>query len=484
MWNINNVNGIDRIGIAGFADMNKSEKPASAAINCTAPAFKGSAPYFSDSLALKTDEDKKMYKELLNSLDVKTKGKLEALLKTGRLMSRDSNDGSSTLENLYKIHTTPRVRGLDKEVILEETIKTLQNPFIITQNFGKIPEPLVPEVLENSKLDKITGIMGLNGSLVEKYVRSKSDTSNKNLTPEDLDVTSSGACVAASIEFNLADKKPAEFARYAEGLTNPSVSVKTKVKYSDIANSFLDSVNLLKSFNVDFKTKNWQEIEVDLKPDRNAIIRARVQNTFREPGSRSLIDVLMQSAFMQLGSESTYDSLTDKRYGAFNMNEKGLTEFEKNFAEAIVDNDGGKSSVTYQIVDDNARLVGYNFDTETTKKHLLDSLNAGYNVIIGITEVDDTSKIIGGHEITVIDKRVDEKGELYFICNDTDDNYEAPIEIRAVDLIPKIHHAGISNKVLSLPPIPDAGFELLKEYNNTKKHDYLYQNGFYRPVQA
>ncbi len=62
----------------------------------------------------------------------------------------------------------------------------------------------------------------------------------------------------------------------------------------------------------------------------------------------------MQSTFMQLGSENTYNSLTDKKHSEFNQNDSGLTEFEKNFVETIVDYDTPKISMTYQITDENA----------------------------------------------------------------------------------------------------------------------------------
>ena len=40
-------------------------------------------------------------------------------------------------------------------------------------------------------------------------------------------------------------------------------------------------------------------------------------------------------------------------------------------------------SVTYQTVDENARLVGYETDLGTLKRHLVSALNMGENVIIG-----------------------------------------------------------------------------------------------------
>lgn len=423
-------------------------------------------PFYSASSKIQEPEDKKMYKELYGFLDKEGKTNLDNLLKTGKLLSKNSNDGSSTLQNLYAIMIQPRAEGLDSQKIITETLRTLANPFIITQNFGQIPDFMVPGILAGEKFNSLTKGIGLSNNLAPHFMQTKYTGPVAASNPDDLNVVSSGTCVAASIEFNLADKKPAEYARYVAGLTSPDVAVKTRVKFQDIAPSMIDAVDLISKFGVENKELDWENIELTVRPDRNAIIRARVQSTCQKPGSRSSIDSLMQSTFMELGSANSYNSLTDKRFGGFNPNEKGLTEFEKNFAEAIVDNNGGKTSITYQIVDENACLKGYALDFETTQKHLLDSLNSGSNVIIGITEVDGTNKIIGGHEITVIGTRTDKKGELYFICNDTDDNYTGSIEIKAKDVIPKIHHAGILNKVLPPANQPEVGYILLNEYQS------------------
>lgn len=421
---------------------------------------------FTSASQLKTDEEQKMYKEIKKILSTKSKEQLNVLLSTGRLLNRNSNDKSSTLENLYKIATTPRIVNLDMAKILETTIATIANPFIINQNFGEIPDFMVEDVLNEEKRQELIKGIELNSTPRKNSTIAK--------TKEDLRVDASGSCVAASIEFNLADKKPAEYARYVEGLTSPAMAVKTTIKYSNIATNFVDAINFLNQFKVKYQPKNWEEVEITLHPDRSAIIRARVQNSYYKKGSRSTIDTLMQSTFMQLGSENTYNSITDKRYGEFNSNEKGLTEFEKNFTESIVDSESGKTSVTYQIVDDDAKLTGFFVDYETIKNQIMEALNTGTNIIIGITEVDDTQKIIGGHEITIIGSRTDVKGDLYFICNDTDDDYVGAIEIKAKDLIPKIHHAGIPNKILKIEEQEEIGYQLLREYKTSQLQSKMF----------
>jgi hypothetical protein len=420
---------------------------------------------FSDIFSVKkfdNKQEKAQYNELADSLSAVDRKNLEILLKTGRLLNKTSNDGSSTLENLYKILKNPRTKGLDPQKILSDTIQTLVNPYRITQNFGETPSLEAMKMFMEDKQQTLYKGLGLSSE--------KSKKPNDPESPEDLNIHNSACCVAASIEFNLADKRPAEFARYIEGLTGPDSSVKVKMHYSDISTNFVDALNILNQFHAKIKPLDWNSFEATVEPDREAIIRARVQATKQNPMERNVVDTLTQSAFMQLGSQATYNSLTDKRYGSFNTNDKGLTEYEKNFAETIVDNDGGKTSVTYQNVDETGRFTGYAADYNTVLTQLQKALESGSNVIIGITEIDETNKIVGGHEMTVKDIKKGSDDELYFVCNDTDDNYIGSVEIKAKDLIPKIHHAGIPTKILGKPEeVKDSGFELLRQYEKEHK---------------
>lgn len=425
-------------------DTQNNSAPKEQTQNYATPSSVNFQGWFSNigfNKGLKTPDDKVMYEELKSSLDFKGQNELEKLKKSGKLMDKSSNDESTTLKNLYKIIKTPRAQGLSTKNILLSTIETLNNPFIITQTFGDIP----PEE-------------------ANRIINKNSD--NQKLMPQDMNVEASGTCVAASMEFNLASKRPAEFARFVEGLSSEKGEVKSTIDAKNIATNTSSTIEYLNEFEVPYKILNWDKIQVTLRPDKDALSRAQVQTTHHDPGERSAIDTLLQSTFMEIGSEGTYNSLTDKRYGKFNSNEKGLTEFEKNVAEEIVFNKQ-KTSVIYQIVDNEARLTGYATDLETTKKHLLDSLANGNNIIIGITETDETGAIISGHEITVIGTQKDKNGQLLFICNDTDDNYDAPIVISEKDLLPKIHHAGIPTNVLP-QEIFDVGTQVLEEYNDLK----------------
>lgn len=428
--------------------------PVSNPINNTIPYN----PSFSAS-SLRTrfnsSEEKNKFNTINSMLDKSGRKQMKELLKSGILLNANSNDRSTVLDNLYKIAVDDRAVGLPAEVILKDTITILNDPYTITQQFGDIPK-------------------SMNSMLVDKYMddhkMNKDKLIPRKLAELDINVEHSGTCVASSIEFNLAKKMPAEFARFVEGISSPKMSVDKTIKLSNLTDNTLDSVWLLNAFEVPFKMDNFNNAHLTFAPDKNAIIRARMQVTNKDPNERSSVDVLMQSTFMQIGSQQTYDSLSDKRSGKFNQNDKGLIEFEKTFTESVVE-DKNKVSVTYQTVDENAKLVGYETDFETMKHQISDALNMGENVIIGYTQVDHNNEIINGHEITIIGQRYDKDGKLIFICNDTDDDIPNAVEYSADYLLPKIHHAGLPQAVVKDDvKLVENWVEGLKSYNEMKKN--------------
>ena len=387
---------------------------------------------------LVSNDEKAKYNKLNEIADKNTRKNLNILLKTGVLLNSDSNDKSTTLDNLYLIATTQRAQGLDNAVLLHDTVQTLAQPHVVTQQFGNIPKQFMAK----------TVALG-NG--------------------EDVNVEHSGTCPAASIEFNLAQKHPAEFARFANGLSSPEMSVKKTIKLSNLADNTLDAIWLLNAFEIPYKADNFNEAELTFAPDKNALVRAYFQTVDRDKLERSSIDVLMQSTFMNVGSQQSYNTLTDKRAGKFNQNPKGLIEFEKTFTESVVE-DKNKISVTYQKIDENAKLVGYETDFATMKKQITDALNMGDNVIIGYTQTDNTNTIVNGHEITIIGARTDKNGKMTFICHDTDDGQSKPVEYSEDFLLPKIHHAGLPQKVAEKDMnIKENWVEGLETYKELKK---------------
>lgn len=412
--------------------------------------FNAAKQVLNTRMELTSKDEKQKYTELLNILDKDSKKYLEVLLKRGILLNSDSNDHSTVLDNLYKIATTPRAEGLSAKGLLRDTILTIAYPPIITQQFGDIPEAYRNKAMQAN----------LNG---------ETNSIKRFIAENEIDVEHSGTCVAASIEFSLAEKMPAEFARFAEGLSSQNMAINKEIKLNNLADNTLDAIWLLNAFEIPYEAKDFDKAVLKFAPDKNAIIRAQIQTTHRDALERSPLDVLMQSTFMQIGSQQSYNTITDKRQGKFNQNDKGLIEFEKTFTESVVE-DKNKLSVTYQTVDENARLIGYETDLSTMKRHLVSALNEGENVIIGYTQVDRNNIIINGHEITIIGYKQNQDGKLTFICNDTDDGLSRPIEYSEDYLLPKIHHAALPKEIveadLNVTPNWVEGLNIYKDMKN------------------
>ena len=381
------------------------------------PSFTASA----DKTEVKPSKQKQI-QVIESQLDKETKIIFNKLLTNGVLDNNDSNDGSSVIDNLYKIATEPRFKGLSSEQVIKDVLKALANPFSITQKFGDIPE-----------------------EVAQQYQQA----TNQEFPEQAKNVISSD-CVVASIEFNLAYSKPAEFARFAEGLSSENFMVTKTSKIDNISNgSFTNALWKLREFNTDSNIySNWEDYTINIRPDRNAIVRARVQSSYKDPGERSVVDVLIQSALLNLGSQHTYDAITDERTGKLNSDNTGLNDLEKSFVEEVVF-EMPKISVVYQNLDEQGYLTGYNCELSEMKQHIINSLNLGQNVIIGYTHLDENKQVDGGHEITIIGYKEDETGKGHFICNDTDDLKDEPIVISEDELLPLIHHAGIPKEALN-----------------------------------
>lgn len=436
----NNYNTASTVKATAVSKNNNSAQKTTLNSNPASVYFASALPVSTIRTELSTNDEKNKYNQLLQAVSKDTKKQLNQLLKSGILLNSSSNDNSTTLDNLHKIAVTPRAQGLSNQDILKQTVSILADPHIITQQFGNIPN---------------------------QYKAQAAALAGSNAGQENVD--HSGTCVASSIEFNLAQKHPAEFARFVQGLSSPEMSVNKTIKLSNLADNTLDAIWLLNAFEIPYKADNFDEAHLTFAPDKNAIVRAHIQTVDKDRLERSSVDVLMQSTFMQIGSQQSYDSLTDKRAGKFNQNDKGLIEFEKTFTESVVE-DKNKISVTYQTVDENAKLIGYETDFNTMKKQIIDSLKMGENVIIGYTQVDGNNTIINGHEITITDVKPDRNGKLIFVCNDTDDNLSKPVEYTEDYLLPKIHHAGLPQAVVGEDVnLVENWVEGLKTYKEMKK---------------
>ncbi len=438
------------------ADSSRVTNPEEATEKTKTPAFKAAA--YTSAVTIRTNlttkDEKKKYNALYEELDSKYRKKLEFALKSGQLLKNNSNDRSTVLDNLYKIATEERDPGLDKTTILEECLDILSNPYVITQTCEDIPNEYKKQVI-----GLITGL----------------DTNPQKImqTAYELDNMHTGTCPAASIEFDLATKKTAEFVRMVEGLTSPKNEVQKVIRMNSLSEKSSDAIWLLTKFKTPHKMLNFDTAAVLLKPDENAIIRARIQNQHRDKGERSVVDVLMQSTLMQLGSQQTYNSLTDKRApNAWTQEDGGLIDFEKTYVESVVE-DKNTTSVTYQKVNEEGKLIGYEKDFATIKKELLDTLKSGHNIIIGYTWPDPgNDNKLAGHEITIVGYKTDANGKGVFICQDSDDDIEKPIEMSEEFLLPKIHHAGLPEEIASKDFKYQDSWEIgLEEFQNLKKAD-------------
>lgn len=378
---------------------------------------------------LANKDERKKYEDLSNELELPYRKKLEFALKSGQLLKNNSNDRSTVLDNLHKIITEERDPGLDKVTILKECLDILANPYVITQTCEDIPKEYKRQII----------------GLITNLSESPSEISKVSW---ELDNMHTGTCPAASIEFDLATKHTAEFFRMVEGLTSPNHEVAKTIKMDNLSETSNDAIWLLNTFKTPHVVRKFDRADVLLKPDENAIIRARIQNGNRDKGERSIIDVLMQSTFMQLGSQQTYNSLIDKRApNKWTQEDGGLIDFEKTFVESLVE-DKNTTSVTYQKVDDEGRLSGYSKDFATIKKELLDTLKKGHNIIIGYTWPDpENGNRLAGHEITIVGYKINSNGEGVFICQDSDDDISAPITMPEKELLRKIHHAGLPDEI-------------------------------------
>lgn len=446
MLNIQGFNNVNYIN-SSYKSLKPKQKTGMENTSCNVP--KDLKPISSEnfqaylpSFGAKTNK-KKQITTIEKKLDSQTVATLKELNKKGILDDNNSNDGSTVLENLYKIATEPRIQGLNDTVILKEVINALNSPESITQKFGDLPDEEIPNI----------------------------EAETGEVVPEEAKQVASSSCVAASMEYNLASKTPAEFTRFAQGLSGQNYSVTKKIKMEDIGDGIALGLWKLRTFNTESKVLSWDDVEIKIEPDRNAIVRARVQTSYKDPGERSCVDVLMQSALLNLGSQASYNTITDERAGTLNPDNKGLNNIEKNFVENVVF-DTPKVSLLYQNIDQDGKLAGYNCQPEETKQHILNSLKLGQNVIIGYTHFNEQNQVDGGHEITITDYIKDKNGNGYFICNDTDDDLNEKIPIEENKLLPLIHHADIPKEALNPDDVVvEAWREILDDFKT-----YIKQN--------
>lgn len=360
-------------------------------------------------------EEQQKYDKILNSLPAQSVLDFESLRKHGVLTDKNSNDKSSTLDNLYKILTTERAPMLDKSAILAQTIGHLNNPYLISQKS------------DNSITNYLEALFSPKTPLCEKE--------------------NSSTCTAACIEFDLAQQEPAEFTRFVEGLTSPAIEVEKTIDLDNLADKALDAIWLLNIFEIPHEETDFNKVKITLKPDDMVLLKVGLdRKRTKHSKQRNTIDTLLQSMFMNVGSQQSYNSLTDRRDGNFNVGERGLIEYEKTFVESVVRNKN-IISVNYQKIDSGGNIVGYEADFGTIKSQLLDTLALHENIVAGITKTNKEGKL-KGHEIVITDARTGKDGKTEFLCFNSDIDKTSPVVYGEDYLLPKIHHAGIPKDIV------------------------------------
>lgn len=380
-------------------------------------------------------EEREKFDKIVKAVPPKNVFELINLHKKNILLNNKSNDGSTTLDNLYKILTTNRAEGLDNISILVETVGHLSKPYLISQKS------------DNSITNYLEALFSPKTPLMGKE--------------------NSSTCTAACIEFDLAQQEPAEFARFAEGLTSPKMQVEKIIDSNNLADKTLDAIWLLNTFDIPYDETDFNKIKLTLKPDDLALLKVHLNN--KMPAGlkqRNNIDTLMQSTFMNTGSQQSYNSLTDKRGGRFQVTERGLIEFEKTFVESVVRNKN-IISVNYQKIGPNGELKGYEADFDVIKQQLLDTLALKQNIIAGITNRTASGRL-KGHEIVITGARQDPvTNRTEFLCFNSDMDKTSPVAYCEDYIIPRLHHAGLPKEIVVKNMVFKDGW--IMELENYKK---------------
>ena len=446
-----------------------------------------------------------MYNRVYTALNREGKEHFKSLYKQGVLTDITADNNHSTLYHLYAILATPRARGFKAENILNETVRLLNKPYLISQKFPKLSENMAKLILT------VRNNPSLN--------RAGEPAPPKPLTRSDLNVDFSSDCVPASTMFYMADKNPSELARHISELTSPLEAFYEKAKLTEISpENPKEALEILDYYDIPYVQIGPDELQIKVELPIAGKLRGINDSQRRNYNNgRSGIETVYQSALAYLPTRS-YDpatgqrdameatvatlyqieSLTDQEKNelagilqnsksplktrqafmnrlttlnpklsyaertqiqeALQAESRGLTEIEKTLLETIIKDNGGVSSVTYQVVagkadprpgeEMNSYLYGYTRTFEQTTADMIEALKQGEFVIIGITDTDSRGAIIGGHEITLTGAFLDEKdGEIKFMVVDSDDDTPTPVIRSARELIPRIHHAGLPNKL-------------------------------------
>ncbi len=383
-----------------------------------------------------------MYRTLQENLSATGKKHLYQQLKKGRLTDNKSDDGKTTLDHLYAIATNKKAAGLDAKVVLEETVRLINEPQTITQRFGT----LTPQNLR---------------ALMDYYNSGAGPQISQPIDMETLRVTSSATCVASSVMYYMAYRSPSEFTRHIAELSSPRLAFVEKAAINEIAPEDPSlAAERLNEYGIPATPvpgTNNQQYWVTVNLPQSGLIRAVNQQRNKEPGARGVVEALYQGALTKLAAQS-YDPGLDMRVnpdGTLDY-DKGLEEERKTLMESIIKDNGGVMSVVYQFTaagrDNEPYLMGYYRSFDQTLQDIISAIDIGEDVLVGIVTTDrfggTTGRLDMKHELTITGYEKDPKtGEVYFITADSDDDNPKLVKRSAREMIPMIHHAGFPAKI-------------------------------------
>jgi hypothetical protein len=379
----------------------------------------------------------KQYQSVYCVLDGKGRKDFETLWKAGVLNQKTEN-GESGLYHLYSMLTSPRSPGYNPSVLVREAVDIIANPYNITQRIAPLSDKGLAETLRVANAPSRLDASG------------KPAGRSQPLQPEELQISNSATCVASSVMFCMANNEPAELLRQFNELTSLNNGFTEQVSREELMPEQPDmAAAVLNGKQVAFTLKNPEQFTTFVPLPKTAKPRALdsqdITNIHKRQ-YRGVLETLYQSSLTALGNP-TYNAARDLMADGSG----GLTAEEKTVIETIIKDNHGTQSVTSQSVssggssqDTSSYLYGYNRSFEQTTQDLVNALKMGQPVIIGITDTDETGRIINGHELTVTDAHVSPKnGKIIFTIADSDDGKQGSVHYEANQLIPKIHHMGL-----------------------------------------
>lgn len=390
-----------------------------------------------DSQAINNESDNQrmaMFFELYNTLDERGKNSLKALLPTGKLFRAQAEDKHSTLYHLYAMATTPRLNGIDGPRAARDLLSLIDNPDPIVQTFVTLLPQDAQEMLRQFNLHPV-------------------DLPDNKQTISALDYLQSYSadCVPAAIMARQAISNYDELARQINEITGLGYFDETVRAQEIWPKNPAEAQAVMDEWQWTYQPKAGEPGAYTVRFTTPESVKIRMVYAHRKdkPGQeQSPIEGGYQGTLAYQGAGKRYNGILGKRWDPTNTLSIGLNAIEKTVLENAIEDGKSIHSVQYQIAtgrqgseaDGDSYLFGYTVPFEETQKHLLLTLDMGWNPVVGFIETDNEGRVQMAHEIMI--KGYKQVGDqLYFEVIDTDDDNPKTVMRAAKEIIPKIHHA-------------------------------------------